>query len=137
MGRGGLYTIKNKDTNRDYQKFVRVGDQKREIIEITIGIIFLFEISIHYFFIHGVFKSHMKKITPTSSANSHPKFQFDLSPSYINVLKNEGWGVGAANYENPVKHLRWSFLRKKLKGFQPFGLNIWQGSEYVSNVLDI
>ena len=26
--RGGVYTIENKDTDRDYQKFVRVGDQK-------------------------------------------------------------------------------------------------------------
>ena len=39
------------------------------------------------FFIQGVFKSHLKKITPTKSANSHPKFQIDQSPSYMNVLK--------------------------------------------------
>ena len=40
------------------------------------------------FFIEGVFKSHLTKITPTQSANSHPKSQFDQSPYYINVLKN-------------------------------------------------
>ena len=49
------------------------------------------------FFIQGVFKSHLKKITPNWKANSHPKSQFDFS--YMNVLKNgsapithEGWG---------------------------------------------
>ena len=39
-------------TNTDYQKFVRVGDQTWEILEISIGIIFLFfllEICIIYF----------------------------------------------------------------------------------------
>ena len=30
----------NNDTNTDYHKFVRVGDQKSEIVEITIKIIF-------------------------------------------------------------------------------------------------
>ena len=29
-----------KDTNTDYQKVVRVGDQKWHIVEITIGIVF-------------------------------------------------------------------------------------------------
>ena len=32
----------NNDTNTDYHKFVKVGDQKWEIVEITIGIIFSF-----------------------------------------------------------------------------------------------
>ena len=51
--------MENNDTNIDYHKFVTVGDQKREIVEITIGIIvffgffvfvfFLLEIFIHYF----------------------------------------------------------------------------------------
>ena len=40
------------------------------------------------FFIEGVFKSHLTKITATQSANSHPKSQFDQGPYYINVLKN-------------------------------------------------
>ena len=38
--------MENKDTNTDYQKVVRVGDQKWEIVETTFGIIFLFEILI-------------------------------------------------------------------------------------------
>ena len=34
--------MENNDTNTDYHKFVRVGDQKWEIVEITIGIFFFF-----------------------------------------------------------------------------------------------
>ena len=56
--------MENNDTNTDYHTFVSLGDQKWEIVEI------------------------LKKLTPTESANSHPKSQFDLSPSYLNVLKN-------------------------------------------------
>ena len=42
--------MENKDTNTDYQKFVRIVDLKREIAEITIRIIFFWlEICIHYF----------------------------------------------------------------------------------------
>ena len=42
--------MENKDTNTDYLKFVGVGDQKSEIVEITVGIIFfLLEICIYYF----------------------------------------------------------------------------------------
>ena len=94
---GGVYTMQNNDTNTDYHKFVSVGYQKWEIIEITIGIIFLFFFLFLFFFawalysllfIQGVFKPHHKKITSTESANSHPKSQFDLSLSYQNVLKN-------------------------------------------------
>ena len=39
-GLGGVYTMENNDTNTDYHKFVRLGDQKLEIVEITMGIIF-------------------------------------------------------------------------------------------------
>ena len=37
---GRVFTMKNKDANTDYQKVVRVGDQKWEIVEFTIGINF-------------------------------------------------------------------------------------------------
>ena len=48
-----------------------------------------FEIDIHYFlYIQGIFKSHLKKITPPKKANSHPKSQFDLSFYYVNLLAN-------------------------------------------------
>ena len=41
------------------------GDQKWEMVESTIGIIFLFEIYIYYFlYIQGIFKSHLKEINP-------------------------------------------------------------------------
>ena len=40
--------------------------------------------------------------------------------------------------QNPVKHLRWSFLAKIINGFQPLTifaksstLDTWQGSEYI------
>ena len=35
------------EKNTGYQKVVRVGDRKQEIVETTFGIIFLFEILIH------------------------------------------------------------------------------------------
>ena len=56
--------MENKDTKTDYQEVVTAWDQQYEIVEITIGIIFLFEIHIHYFLnIQGFFKSHLKKFT--------------------------------------------------------------------------
>ena len=56
--------MENKVTNTDYQKVVRVGDQKWEIVEIMIGNIFFGSDSYSLFFIQGVFKSHLKKTTP-------------------------------------------------------------------------
>ena len=62
--------MENKDTNTDYQKFARAlpyGDQKWyqkwEIAEITTGIIFLLEISIHYF-LYREFSSPIWKKAP-------------------------------------------------------------------------
>ena len=57
----------------------------------------MLEIHIHYFFIQRVFKSHLKKISLTQSANFHPKSWFDLSPSYINVLKNGSTQIGGGD----------------------------------------
>ena len=59
--------MENNDANTDYNKFVRVGDQKWETVEIAISIFFFFFASDLYslFFIQRVFKSHLKKITPT------------------------------------------------------------------------
>ena len=34
--------MENEDTNTDYQKLVRVGNKKWDIVEITIGIFFFF-----------------------------------------------------------------------------------------------
>ena len=42
--------MENNNTNRDYHKFVRLGERKWEIVEVTIGIIFLLlKICIHDF----------------------------------------------------------------------------------------
>ena len=82
--------MENKDTKTDYQEVVGAGDQKWEMVEITIGIIFFFFWDSYSLFLYSqeIFKSHLKKITPTQSANSHSKSQFDLSSYYINLLKN-------------------------------------------------
>ena len=40
--------MENKDTNTDYQKVVRVGDQKWKIVEITIEIIFFVSDSLFF-----------------------------------------------------------------------------------------
>ena len=82
--------MENKGTNTDYQKFVRVWDQKCEIVEIITGIIFFAWDSNSLFSIQGVFKSHLKKSW------------FDLSSSYINIFKmaqapHHPWGGGDYN----------------------------------------
>ena len=38
---GGVYTMQTMDTNTEYQKVVRVGDQMGKIVKITVRIIFL------------------------------------------------------------------------------------------------
>ena len=48
MSEGRIYTMENKDTNTDCQEVVRVGGQKREIVEITIRIFFFFVFTIFY-----------------------------------------------------------------------------------------
>ena len=57
--------MENKDTNTDYHKFVSLGDQKWEIVEITMGIFFFAWDLYSPFFVERVFKSHLEKITPT------------------------------------------------------------------------
>ena len=54
----------NKDTNTDYNQFVRVGGQNSEIVEITIAIIFLLEISIHHFLYREFSSPTWKKSPP-------------------------------------------------------------------------
>ena len=67
MGTGGVYTMENNDTYADYHKFVMVGDQEGEIVEITIGITF-FLFCLRFVFIifyTGSFHVPPKKITHT------------------------------------------------------------------------
>ena len=57
--------MENKDTNIDYQKFVRVVRQKWGIVEIPIGIIlFLLEIRIHDFLYREFSSPTWKKSPP-------------------------------------------------------------------------
>ena len=56
--------MENNDTNTDYHKFVRVGDQKWEIVEITIRIFFCLRFVFTIFYT-GSFQVPPKKITPT------------------------------------------------------------------------
>ena len=73
-GVGGVHTMENKDTNTDYQKIVRVGDQKWEIVESTFGII-LFEIHIHYF-LYREFSTP----TPPKVHSNDPHLKCQFSP---------------------------------------------------------
>ena len=66
-GYRGVYTMENKDTNTDYQKFVRAGDEKWEIAEITIGIIFFFFAWDSYWLFF-----YRCKLCPPSSIHLHP-----------------------------------------------------------------
>ena len=57
--------MENNDTNTDYHKFARVGDQKWEIVEIAIGIIFFFCLRFVFNILYtGSFQVPPKKITP-------------------------------------------------------------------------
>ena len=59
--------MEDNDINTDYHKFVRVGDQKWEILEISQNHFFFFGGAwdlYSLFFIQGVFKSHIKKSPP-------------------------------------------------------------------------
>ena len=42
VGGGAVYTMENKVANMDYLKIVGIWDQKWEIVETTIGILFCF-----------------------------------------------------------------------------------------------
>ena len=61
---GGVYTMENKDTNTDYQKVVRVGDQKWEIVETTFGIIFCLR------FVFTIFYAESFQVPPEKN---HPQ----------------------------------------------------------------
>ena len=99
---GGVYTMEDKDTNTDCQKFVRVGDQKWDIVEITIGIIFFTWDLYSLCFIQGVFKSHLKKITPPLKCQFSPKTP--IWHKSLQYKRSEKWlsrGGGANCVEIP------------------------------------
>ena len=72
-GGGGVYTMENNDTKTDWQEVVRVGDQKWEMVEITIRIIFFVWDSYSLLlYMQGILKSHLKKITSTQKCQFPP-----------------------------------------------------------------
>ena len=56
--------MENKNTNTDYHKFVRVGNQKWEIVEITIKIIFFCLRLLFTIFYTGNFQVPPEKKSP-------------------------------------------------------------------------
>ena len=72
--------MENNSTNTDYHKFVRVGDQKSELVEVTIRIIFFFLRFVFTIFYKGSFQVPPKKKSPppkvpipTQNLNSNKK----------------------------------------------------------------
>ena len=61
---GEVYAMENNGTNTDHQKVVRAAEQKWEIVETTFGIIFLFDIHIHYFLYREFSSSTWKESLP-------------------------------------------------------------------------
>ena len=103
--------MENKDTKTEYQEVLRVGDQKWELESFFFFCLrFIFIIHIHHFLFSYICREFScptrKKITPTQSANSHSKSQFDLRTYYINFLKNGSISPlsprGDANYKIPL-----------------------------------
>ena len=105
MSQGRVYTTENKDTKTDYQK----GEIMRNCRNYKQNHLFLclFEIRIQDF-LYREFSFHVlpEKNYHHLKCESHPKFKFDLGPSYTAILKNGstshqpgggGAGVGA-NY---------------------------------------
>ena len=88
-GGGGLYTPWEIGIQRQTTKKLLVqGTKSEKRQKLQSESFFLVEIHIHYFYTYWEFSRPTWKITYTQSANSHPKFQYDLSPYYINLLKN-------------------------------------------------
>ena len=94
--------MENKDTNTYYQKVIRVGEEKWEIVEITIGIIFLFEISIHYFLYREFSSPTWKKSPPpkvpipTQNPNLTKSLPYKPFEKWLNLpslrwISPDGW----------------------------------------------
>ena len=99
--------MENNDTNIDYTKFARVGDQKWELVEITIRITFLLEIAIYYFLYREFSSSTWKKSPPPKVPIPTQNPNLTWVPPIKNILKNGSapppspggrGGGGGANY---------------------------------------
>ena len=75
---GGVYTMENKDTNTKYEKLVRVGDQKWEILEITIGI-FFFIICLRWFVFAIVYTGSFQ----VQPEKNHPHLKCQFPPRIL------------------------------------------------------
>ena len=83
--------MENNNTNTDYHKFVRVGDQKWEIVEITIRIIFFFFCLRYVFtiFYTGSFQVPPKKNYPHLKCQFPPKIP--ICPKSLLHKRSEKW----------------------------------------------
>ena len=111
MEEGG-YTMKNKNTNTNYQKVVRVEDQKWEIVENSIRIIFFvwdwYSLILYREFliprkkIHPYLKYQFSLkilIGPISFLYKPSEKRLDYHPSNI----NQGWGERRLRVEDAMK----------------------------------
>ena len=114
--------MENKDAKTDYQKFVSVGNQNWEIVEITIGIFFFFPC---LSFVFTIFQTWNFQVPPEKS---HPHLKCQFSPKILIWAKSllytcyEKWhrfppphypvGEGDANYAHHFdqKKILWIFM---------------------------
>ena len=122
--------MENNDTNTDYHKFVRVGDQKWEIVEITIGIIFFFFFCLRYvftIFYTGSFqvppkKNHPPPKVPIPTHNTNltkvaPIWTFWRMAQPPNHPWGEGGGVRTMDSQHPIKKTQQNFWFLPLEDF--------------------
>ena len=138
---GGVYTIENKDTNTDYQKFVRVADQKWEIVEITVGIIF--------FCLRFLFTIYKEYSSPIEKNHTHLKCTFPskilIWPKYLLHKCSEKWLIPPPIPSSPGGRgcklwcccNRCSFIDKTMSQFFEnliFSQEIWENVNYVCEI---
>ena len=108
-GKGGVYIMENEDTNTDYHKFFRAGDQKWEIVEIAIRIIFFFCLRFVLLFILGVFKSHLRKSPPCKVPipTQNPNFPYEQWVRAVifkaTLRNNQIWRHISSNLQTDIK----------------------------------
>ena len=82
--------MENKDTNTEYHKFVSVGDQKWDIVEITIGIFFFLCVRFVFtVFYTGSFQVPPKKNQPNLKYQFPPKIS--IWPKSLLYKGSEKW----------------------------------------------
>ena len=84
--------MKNKDTNTDYQKVVRLGDQKWEIVKTAIRIIFFF-----------FFDPHLKCQFPPKISIWPKSLLYKPFEKWLNPPITQGEGGGG----QPMQKVSW------------------------------